>query len=311
MTAEVIVGAAGFYGKIPAEADFVRSRSGSPVAESLASWLEDSLEVGGARADGSAARFVLRFAGEEAVFLGALAQSVDKVGRAFPLAVFAAASGSGLGSAFPLLPRAARAFLDGAEELLRKARSLSLAGFTEGARSLSPPSPGELAGARAWASGPASAWKAGDLLARASGGDPARAPCAWHAFRTACASARGREPLRGAVALDCPVGNEADVYAWLELARRALGWRSAPSFLWREGATRRLVLAFGPPPAAVIGHLLGPGIDHPRIWRVGNAEPGDVASARKALGTRILGTHAQPGLTVGDLVSALSPGGRA
>ena len=273
------------------------------------------------------------------MLVGALGRSGDRVGRAFPLAVFAQVSGPGVGAAFSVLPAFAGRFLEAVESLLADARSLpgagagsppgagagplpgagarslplasvsslSLAGVVERVRALPLPGAGEAAAAEAWARDVASRSPARELLAQVSGADGRQAACVFHAFRTACHAARGREPVRGAAAVDCPVGGEVDVYAWLELARRALGRSFPPSFFWREGASPRLVISLGPPPAAVVAHLLTPGADHPRIRPLLSREPGDAATARRALGPRLVAALDSADVTVGELAAAFSP----
>jgi type VI secretion system protein ImpM len=281
----------------------------------------------------------LRFTEGDGVLVGALGRSGDRVGRAFPLAVFAQVSGPGVGAAFPVLPAFAGRFLEAVESLLADTRSLpgadarslpgagagsppgagarslplagvsslSLAGVVERVRALPLPGAGEAAAAEAWAGDVASRSPARELLAQVSGADGRQAVCVFHAFRTACHAARGREPVRGAAAVDCPVGGEVDVYAWLELARRALGRSFPPSFFWREGASPRLVISLGPPPAAVVAHLLTPGADHPRIRPLLSREPGDAATARRALGPRLVAALDSADVTVGELAAAFSP----
>ncbi len=332
-------GAAGFYGKIPAQADFVRQHGGGPAVQALAAWLEESLVASaagvragagarsvdgvrggdgahvtngtragdGARGADAAVRFLLRFTEGDGVLVGALGPSGDRVGRKFPLAVFAQVSEPGIGDAFPMLPSFAGRFLGAVESLLAEACSLPLASVVEGVRALPLPGAGEAAAAEAWAQDVASRSPARELLAQVSGADGRQAVCAFHGFRTACHSARGREPVRGATAVDCPVGGEVDVYAWLELARRALGRPFPPSFFWREGASPRLVISLGPPPAAVVAHLLTPGADHPRIRPLLLGEPGDAATARRALGPRLVAALDQVDVTVGELAAAFSP----
>ncbi len=252
-------------------------------------------------------RFLLRFGEGDGVLLGALGRSGDRVGRTFPLAIFAQVSGPGVGAAFPVLPAVAGHFLGAVESLLAEARSLPLASVIERVRALPLPGPGDAAAAEAWAQDVASRSPARELLAQVSGADGRQAACAFHGFRTACHSARGREPVRGATALDCPVGGEGDVYAWLELARRALGRPFPPSIFWREGSSPRLVISLGPPPAAVVAHLLTPGADHPRIRPLLLGEPGDAATARRALGPRLVAAIDGADVTVGELAAAFSP----
>ena len=309
----VVVGPAGFYGKIPAQPDFIRLHSGAPAVQALASWLEESLETarvgprnqGGAdpRDEGVALRFLLRFEEADRALLGALAQSRDRGGRAFPLAAFTQLSGPDLAADFPILPAAAATFLDAVETWLADARALPLAELVERAWALPLPDAGDLAVARSWAEGHARPSPAREVIALSSG--TAGASCSFHAFCSACAAARGK-PSRTAVALDCPVARDVDVFAWLELARRSLSWRSPPSFLWRRGAPGQLIVALGAAPAAAVAHLLGPATRHPRIWPLLEHGPGAAAVARRVLGPSLLEALGRADLTIGELVAAFS-----
>jgi len=312
----VVIGPAGFYGKIPAQPDFIRLHSGAPAVQALASWMEESLETprggsrdqGGAgpRDEGGALRFLLRFEEADGALLGALAQSRDRGGRAFPLAVFTQLSGPDVAADFPILPAAAATFLDAVEAWLADARSLPLAELVERARALPLPEARDLAAARSWAEECASPSPARELMELSSGtAGTAGASCSLHAFRAACDAARGK-PARTTIAIDCPVARDVDVYAWLELARRSLSWRAPPSFLWRRGARGQLIVALGTAPAAVVAHLLGPASRHPRIWPLLEHGPGAAAVARRALGPSLLAALGRADLTIGELVAAFS-----
>ncbi len=289
-------GPAGAFGKIPAQGDFLRVSAGEGLA--LARWLEEGSEAAyraGARLGAEPVRFLHR-EGRRAM-LGVLAGSADKVGRAFPLAVFAPLEPAALEQA-PLLHVASRAFFAAAEALLADAARLAPADVPARLRALPAVSADDLAAASAWATG-ALREGAAPLLARLGGaGMPLYAA---HAFRSGCRPARGKEPERAAAVLDCPAASDADVHAWLELARRSLGW--APSFLW---AGSRLLVSVGPPPPAALAALASPSRDNARIWPLTTTTVAAVEAARKALGPALAATLEDPALTIGELVASLS-----
>jgi len=289
-------GPAGIFGKIPAQGDFLRVNAGEALA--LARWLEEGSEAAyraGARLGPEPVRFLHREGGR--AMLGVLAGSADKVGRAFPLAVFAPLEPAALEQA-PLLPVAARGLFAAAEALLADAARLAPADLAARLRALPPVSGDDLAAAGAWATG-ALREGAAPLLARLGGaGMPLYAA---HAFRSACRPARGKEPERAAAVLDCPAGSDAEVHAWLELARRSLAW--APGFLW---AAPRLLVSVGAPPPAALAALAAPSRDNPRIWPLSTTAASAVEAARKALGPALVATLEDPAVTIGELVASLS-----
>jgi type VI secretion system protein ImpM len=303
---DVTLGAPGLFGKIPAQPDFVRLHGGEPLVQALALFLEEAVETsrGAVAAEGPPVRFLLRFPLTRGALVGAIAPSTDRVGRRFPLAVFATIAGPGLALRFPLLPIALRGFLAAAEEVLAASRGLPLAEVQDRVRALGPQAAADLAASEPFAAAASGAPARGLLDLLGEGG--AQAPYAMHAFRTACQPVRGREPAKGGVALDCPVADDAHVHAWLELTRRHLAWPEPPSFLWREGAAPRLLVALGPPPAAAAGRLLGATADHPKIWPLTTRQPDAVAAACRALGPELTAALERPGATLGDLVSSFS-----
>jgi type VI secretion system protein ImpM len=300
-------GAIGWFGKLPAQGDFVRAGVADPLVQRFAVWLEEASEAchrAGAR-PAAPVRFAFRPPGELRLLVGALRDSVDRAGRVFPMALFAAADARGLATGFPDLPAAWAGFLGAAEDLLSGMAGLEAAAFAERARRLPLPQAGDLAAAveagRGRDAGPAA-----PVLERLFGAASAGGHLyALGTFRTACGKVRGREPARAEVALDCPVASPGDERSWLELARRALGWPAPPPFLWGDGSAPRLLLCLGLPPAAALLPFGTPERDHPKIWPLRTAQPAAVEAARKALGPAAA-ELGRAGLTVGELIATLS-----
>lgn len=299
-------GAIGWFGKLPAQGDFLRGGMADPLVQRFATWLEEASEAcsrAGARPP-SGVRFAWRMAGEPRLLVGVLRDSVDKVGRVFPLAVFAPAF-VGLPTEFPDVPAAFGGFLRAAEEFLEGAVFLDAGSFAARAQALPLPGTAEVAAAaergRSAAGDPAA-----PVLARLFG-DPAAGGhlYAFHTFRFACGKHRGREPVRAEVLLDCPVEGPADVRLWLEAAGRTLAWPAPPPFLWREAPGPRLCLSLGAPPGAALLALCDPPRDHPKIWPLRTTRAAAVESARKALGPAAAALD-RAGATVGELIATLS-----
>ncbi len=297
-------GQIGFFGKIPAHGDFVRANVGDPLAQRFTRWLEEASEAchkTRALVPKEPVRFLFRAAGEGRALVGALRGSQDRVGRQFPLAAFVPAQGPLVEQDFPAAPLAYGGFLAALGEAIA-ADPASPAALADRLGALRPPGPGEAAraaeSARAAGSRPAREFL-GPLFGEAAGG---RRHYALHTFLSACTPARGREPARAETVLDCPVATEADAWAWLELARRALRWGTAPTFFLRGGAPGRLLLSLGAPPPAVLPSLAEPRRDGPRIWPLETVLASASDAARKALGPARAATLDREDATIGEIV---------
>jgi type VI secretion system protein ImpM len=303
--------AAGVYGKIPDQADFVRVRAADAVARPLALWLEEGSEDArraGAPTRSEPVRFLFRPSGEARALVGVLAASVDRVGRSFPLALFSQVGGPDLASAFPALPRAAAAFLEAAATLVREAARLTARELAASLERLPLPTAADVAAGAAEAHALAAAESGRAMLARLFG-DAANGQrlYALHCFRSACRAVRGREPARAAAVLDCPVRGDVDRWAWLELARRGLAWQAPPSFFWWEPSGSRLLISLGPVPASVFGALWRADPCDARVWPLVTDKPAAIAAAERALGAPVLDALAREALPLGDLFDVVMP----
>ncbi len=301
-------GPIGFFGKLPAQGDFVRQGVADGLVQRFARWLEEASEAcyrAGTRLGAAPLRFAFRAAGEARVVVGAMRGSSDRVGRDFPLAVLVPLEGPALAGAFPALPAAYRGFLGAAEELLAGSERAALPQFAEGVRALTLPAVGELEAAAVRDRRAVEAAEGGAVLTRllgdAGGGRP---HYALRTFQAGCAKAKGREPSRAETVFDCPAETAEDLHLWLELGRRLLAWPAPPPFFWREGRGGRLLLSLGTPPAAVLPALAEPGRPSPKIWPLTTSQAAALESARKSLGpaTAVL---ERGGATLGELLSAL------
>jgi len=303
--------APGLYGKIPAQADFVRFQAADAVARPFVLWLEEASETvrrSGVQGDAEPVRFLFRPAGASRALAGLIAWSTDKVGRSFPLALFSQLGGSDLGAVFPAVPRVTSAFLDAAAALVREAATLSAAELSAQVEALPLPGPAELAAASTALAERARGERGRDFLSRLFGGDgPERHAYALHCFRSACQPARGREPAGAAAVLDCPVRADLDRWAWLELSRRGLGWSVPPSFFWWAHPESQLLLSLGPVPASTFGVLWDPAAKDARVWPLVTERPAAIASALRALGTPLLEALGREDLSLADLLARVMP----
>lgn len=301
---------AGFFGKIPAHGDFVRGGVGDPLAQRFTRWLEEASEAchrARVLLPREPIRFLFRLGGERRALVGALRASQDRVGRAFPLALFVAADGRLVEGAFPLLPFAYEAFHAAAAAALREDPP-SAGALAERVACLPPPGVEEEARAEAAAAN-AAARPARDALPRHfPEGHGGGRPYAFHTFLAACAPLRGREPARAETVLDCPVADRADAWGWLELARRALRWSATPSWFERPGSPGRLLLSLGTPPPVLLSTLGEPRRESPKVWPLETAIATAVEAARGALGPARVAALERGGGTFGELAAQLAGG---
>jgi len=301
-------GAIGLFGKIPAQGDFFRLEVAAPVAQALVSWLQEAMEPLyrlGLKLPGAPIRFLFRAPPAGDALVGVLVPGTDKVGRAFPLCAFVQVEGPALGAAYAAVPAAYRGFLEAAAALTTAPGGQDGAALAARARILPLPSDGALEAAGAALRAEATGAPAQELAARLFADLPAGAMA--YALSTLAAAARplrDREPARATVALECPAERDLDRFAWLELARATLGWRSPPAFFWTDGPGGRLVLSLGGPPSATLGHLSDPRGAGSKIWPLRTAQVAAIEHARRGLTPATRSALEAPGGSVEALIAA-------
>lgn len=302
--------APGLYGKIPAQGDFVRVQASDPAVRAFALWLEGGSEPvrrRGWKTGPAPVRFVFHSSSAPRVLVGVLGESRDKVGREFPLAVFVSAEAPALREPFPALPVALRSFLDGADRLLQEAPRLATSDLPARLGLLPVPEAGALERGAAEARELGAAGSGQAFLTRLFGDlGPGQSLYGLHCLRTACEPVRGQEPALARAVLDCPVREDVDRWAWLEMARRLLRWTGPPSFFWREGAQSRLLLSLGPPPPSLFGVLCEEAQTDAKVWPLTTRQQAAVEAARKALGSSVVQSLDDPNQSVADLVGAVA-----
>jgi type VI secretion system protein ImpM len=278
-------GAVGLFGKIPSQGDFLRQNVADPAAQLLVAWLQESIEpVYRARLPLPPApvRFLFRAPDAPSALVGVMVASGDKVGRIFPLCAFAPVPARALATGYPAVAASYRPFLDAAEAMLQAASGLDAAALGARARELAPPDP-ERAGEEA-ARRSAASERARDLVDRLFGDlPPLAAAYALTTLDAATRPVRAREPARAGLALDCPAERDVDLWAWLELARRSLGWAAPPPFFWTAGAPGRIIISLGAAGPSVLVHLCDPTRPGPKVWPLRTLQPAAIEAARRAL----------------------------
>jgi type VI secretion system protein ImpM len=306
----------GVLGKVPSQGDFIRQNASSLVGRQLHLWLEQGVELSHqarGRQLSMPACFVFTAPGGQSALVGCLAASEDRVGRNFPLAIFAEVPGRALASRFPLVPLAFQDFLLAAGALLEQAHSLGWPELQARLPALPVPSEVQFAEAEALHKRMLAEGRA-TLLLEAIGQQPEDLPCyAARTFLTACAAVRGQEPAKASAILDCPLPPQGQPGPWLELAHRLLRWRELPpSFFWSQG--HRLLLCLGPALPSVLVFLADPERVSDRLWPLHTSVPAALHAARRALRPAQCQALQDPHASLESLLRALvqvpSPSGR-
>lgn len=306
----------GLYGKIPAQGDFLRLNAASPVALAFDTWLQESIEMR-RRASGDtpppAFRFFFRSSGQRTALVGVSVPSVDKVGRRYPLTIFAALSDL---TSFPLaaLPLAFAQFLDDAEALAQSAGQLDAAALSERAKALCVPTADDMNNAALGAAGLCARGAASDLQQELFGAEAPMAFYGWRTFLAGCESARGQEPARPGITLVCPARTALARVACLALATRVLRWSYPPSCFWNGShgtPDGRLLISASPPSVSLLGCLAtgAPPVGSTKVWPLTTSVLTAVEEARQSLSPEaraaIEATSAGAPATVEQLLFAL------
>lgn len=281
--------AVGVFGKLPAHGDFYRFNVADPVVQALIVWLQDAVGVLyplNLKAP-KGLRFFYRTQQAAMALVGVMVPSVDKVGRKFPLCLYAHVPLAPLAKSFAGLPEACRAFTDAALRLLEAADGADGPALSAKATTLSVPAEADVAAAAARLEAAAGSEPV-EELGRRLFGDPAEAGLAYAltTLESATKQVKGREPGRAQVSLDAPVDHGADAWLWLELCRRALGWKAPPPFFWTEpeaGTQGKLLVSLGAPPAGLLAYVADPAKPQPQlnVWPLRTAQAQAIETVRR------------------------------
>lgn len=271
--------AAGLYGKIPAERDFVRINAGDFQQAGLDRWFQEGIECLHAEhthLPSEPTHFMVTSPGGDA-FVGGFMPGEDAVGRRFPLVISVRLEARSLVEALPLLPSIFGPFFEAATTVAEAARGLSaqdLAAQVDWLKQTLEQSAPAL---------PLDALLAGSSffeLRVAIGGLREGGAYALHTLSTACeqACAKPPESAKQTVTLECPTPTDGMRAFWLELIRRKLHPDAAtPSVMWTPS---RLLVALGPAPAQMLAYLANPAHKGQHFWPLHTS---NVAANEKAV----------------------------
>ena len=299
----------GVYGKIPAQGDFVRLHASDHAAQSLDVWIQESLEAlarAGAELPREPVYFMHQGAGHGAL-IGVMLRSADRVGRVYPLTIFARVDPSTLGGAFSGFPTAYSLFLQDAARLASDLDRVDAQLLAARVRSLRVPSPAEITQAALVCQHVLNVTPSGEITRRLFG--EALPGCHVYAFKTvvdACDTTRARPP-RVPITLDCPVESDVDVFAWLELCRRRLlGAPVTPTCVWRELGVSRLLISLGPAQGAMLRYLVQPETQATQLWPLLTARADAIDAARHNVAPHHRQVLESPAAPLESLLSTLA-----
>lgn len=279
----------GFFGKIPAKADFVRHNVTDDASRSFEQWVQeshDALRAAHAELPAHAVRVVFTPPGSARTVIAVLVPSRDQVGRTYPLVLFAHMEVPLAEKHFSTLPVAWGPFLEAAVSLGTRAAHLELDALRVALDALPRPREPELSQARAIAAQTLAQPLVEAVHRRLFGGAPGGMHLyAYQTFLTACQNALKSDSSAAATVLDCPIRVDVDLFVWLELARRAFGFPSRPpSYFWIEDPAPRLLLSLGLAPLTMLQLLANPELTHQRLWPLTTARPQALETAQSTLG---------------------------
>lgn len=280
--------AVGIYGKIPTQGDFVRINAADAAAQSLDLWVQECLEGlqrAGMEVPAEPTYFLHhRLDPAVPVTVGAMCRSQDKVGRAYPMVVFARVQPAWLAPRFPGIFVGYGHFLRSAARLLGDLPRADGQLLSAWARQLRVPNPHELNAADNVCRQCLDATPSGAVLTSLFG-DPARGQ-RYHALKTvidACDSARAGA-ARVPITLEFAPQADLDFFAVLELCRRRLfGSGLVPSMVWREESAPRAVVALGPAHASMLKFLVNPTESSNALWPLGSDREEVISRSAQAL----------------------------
>lgn len=299
----------GVYGKIPAQGDFVRINASDPAAQSLDVWIQESLEAlsrVGAEPPSEPVYFMHQGTGH-GVLIGVMLRSGDRVGRVYPLTVFARVDPSTLGGAFSGFPTAYSVFLQDAARLALDLDRVDASLLAVRARALRVPSPAEVAQAGMVCQHVLNVTPAGEIARRLFGETlPGSHVYAFKTVVDACDTTRARPP-RVPITLDCPIASDVDLFTWLELCRRRLmGTGLLPTCVWREQGASRMLVSLGAAQGSMMRYLVQSDAQATQLWPLVTARPEAIEAALHNLAPHHRQALEAPAVPLETLLSTLA-----
>jgi type VI secretion system ImpM family protein len=277
-------------GKLPTRGDFLRVNVVEPDVRALDRWME---EAQGHLAVASLAfppSMKVLWPGEQGWVLAAFVPSRDSVGRSYPLG---AATQMTSPTSPPILAVAADAVLSGFVDWLSAAERVGEGPLLDGLGRVAS-TPLDLFGAQRLCHQVATTEPVADVEGRLFDTPDGRD----YAYRTLCiavdAIASGQR-----LALDCPLAIDVDQFFWLSLVGELAP--GAPTVMWVEEPTPRMLIGFGSLPPTALRALAGRPEDPAWHWPL--TTPRD--AARRAASAAMQAMPPMAGESLGAFASRL------
>jgi type VI secretion system ImpM family protein len=258
--------AVALFGKLPSALDFVRVNHSSAESIVLDRWLHAALQrLASRNRPWPSGELAFAFGTDaDHGLVGVIADSRDRAGRRFPVAVYAQVprpprGGSGTAA----LVLASEPFVFGARALLARRDELTPAEVMPRLRRLRPPRASDVEDAAEQLARTLVASSLGDFARRLFAAAPAPELCA----RAALEQLRPRSSGAGEPCFDCPVQSAGDVAIWAYGLESVRGRQS--SALWDLSAPGRALLGAGPLPERAALFWGQPTLSHPQLCRIG------------------------------------------
>lgn len=311
-------GAAALFGKLPSADDFLHLDP--PISDSaFTTWLQRGVERASVRPapdfvecydNGGARVFVFRQP-DHSLMAGVLLPSHDRVGRRFPVSVYAPLSSTALFEAPHLVPLVLGQFLETiGNVVLSRVNDGDAATVQRAVASLEGPDPSSLPAYAAeygsWAAGSplSSVWPAlfGD-------GGTERPFLSLVAIFASLGSFRGVEVPPTPLAVRLPLGaaGVAGAVFWLDVVRRAACWRTTvPTCFWYlDAPDSAILIQLGETPPATFAELFRPDAASDHVVDLRAGPQGDWSHAVNAVPSSVGALVARPDASVAELLQAL------
>ncbi len=270
-TASAIVG---LYGKHPSADDFLRQSAGSAIVRALDEWLSNALAAAARLIPGwedvypEAAPVSFLFTAPDpkasALLLGTLAPSTDRIGRQYPLILFAELEHELLARDFAWAPVCR--FQEELAAFHRRRHGLGREALLDAVRWLTPPDPEDLAEARRGHEDYLERTTCGEALGQIFGAEADAGEAALRGFQHVCRSVSPGSSLGYGVR--CPAGSLQVVALWLHLLQTLTRGRMLPNAIWTDDV---LLLYFGKLPGKALTALWHAGWQDDSVYDLATA----------------------------------------